>query len=105
MVDDVVAPSAIRNDREERFPSEALDGLRSTGYIGLTIPEEYGGGGADPLAYTLLIEELRRADANVRSIVSVHLGWLPARSPGGQPRAAGALAAFDGDRRVLGCFD
>jgi alkylation response protein AidB-like acyl-CoA dehydrogenase len=98
-VDDVVIPPAQENDRLERFPQEALDGLRQTGWIGLTIPEEYGGGGADPLSYALYIEELGRGDANVRSIVSVHLGlvagsvnrwgtaeqkqrWLPAMATG-----------------------
>ena len=72
-VDAVVVPDALRNDREERFPQEALDGLRETGFVGLTIPERYGGGGADPLTYCLFIEELGRGDANVRSIMSVHL--------------------------------
>jgi alkylation response protein AidB-like acyl-CoA dehydrogenase len=98
-VDAVVAPAAISNDREERFPQEALDGLVRDGWIGLTIPEEYGGGGADPLTYCLVIEELGRGDANVRSILSVHLGlvagaivkwgtddqrqrWLPAMATG-----------------------
>src|SRR5262245_607452 len=100
-VDGIVMPLAIRNDREERFPSEALDGLRSTGYVGLTIPEEYGGGGADPLAYTLLVEELGRGDANVRSIVSVHLGlvagsiarWGSRVPPEGARRCARLLRA------------
>jgi hypothetical protein len=104
-VDDVVAPSAIRNDREERFPSEALDGLRTTGYIGLTIPEEYGGGGADPLAYTLLIEELGRGDANVRSIVSVHLGLVAgsiARWGSREQRTRWLPSMATGE--VLGCF-
>jgi alkylation response protein AidB-like acyl-CoA dehydrogenase len=72
-VDAVVVPDALRNDREERFPQEALDGLRQTGFVGLTIPERYGGGAADPLTYCLFIEELGRGDANVRSIMSVHL--------------------------------
>jgi len=75
-VDDVVVPRAQENDRLERFPQEALDGLRQTGWIGLTIPVEYGGGGADPMSYGLLVEELGRGDANVRSIVSVHLGLV-----------------------------
>ncbi|MDQ6649205.1 MAG: acyl-CoA dehydrogenase family protein, partial [Actinomycetota bacterium] len=96
---------SLSNDREERFPQEALDGLRQTGFIGLTIPEEYGGGGADPLSYVLLIEELGRGDANVRSIVSVHLGLV-----------AGAIGRWGTDEQkqqwlprmaageVLGCF-
>ena len=75
-VDDVVVPRSLSNDREERFPQEALDGLKQTGFIGMSIPEEYGGGGADPISYLLLIEELGRGDANVRSIVSVHLGLV-----------------------------
>ena len=104
-VDEVVVPDALRNDREERFPQEALDGLRATGFVGMTIPERYGGGGADPLTYCLFIEELGRGDANVRSIMSVHLGlvagsidrwgsedqrehWLPRMATG----------------EVLGCF-
>ncbi|MDQ1698444.1 MAG: hypothetical protein QOG34_307, partial [Frankiaceae bacterium] len=57
-VDGVVAPAAIRNDREERFPQEGLDGLIRDGWIGLTIPPEYDGGGADPLTYCLVVEEL-----------------------------------------------
>ena len=104
-VDDVVAPPSLKNDREERFPQEALDGLRETGFIGLSVPEEFGGGGGDPMSYVLFIEELGRGDANVRSIVSVHLGlvagsierwgtqeqkeqWLPRMATG----------------EVLGCF-
>jgi alkylation response protein AidB-like acyl-CoA dehydrogenase len=98
-VAEVVTPDALRNDREERFPQEALDGLKETGFVGMTIPETYGGGGADALTYCLFIEELSRGDANVRSIMSVHLGlvagsierwgteeqkqqWLPAMATG-----------------------
>ncbi len=101
----VVTPDALRNDREERFPQEALDGLMQTGFVGMTIPEEYGGGGADPLTYCLFIEELSRGDANVRSIMSVHLGLV-----------AGSIARWGTEEQkqqwlppmatgeVLGCF-
>ena len=104
-VDDVVVPRAQENDRLERFPQEALDGLRATGWIGLTIAEEYGGGGADPLSYALYIEELGRGDANVRSIVSVHLGLVAgsvARWGTAEQRARWLPAMATGE--CLGCF-
>jgi alkylation response protein AidB-like acyl-CoA dehydrogenase len=104
-VEAVVVPPAIENDRLERFPSEALEGLRDLGLLGLTIPEEYGGGEADPFSYVLTIEELARGDANVRSILSVHLGLV-----------AGSVARWGTDEQkqrwlpvmasgeTLGCF-
>jgi alkylation response protein AidB-like acyl-CoA dehydrogenase len=104
-VDEVVVPDAQENDRHERFPQEALNGLRETGFIGLTIPEEYGGGGADALSYALLVEELGRGDANVRSIVSVHLGLVAGSvvrwgTAAQKERWLPGMATGD----VLGCF-
>ncbi len=104
-VEAVVVPRALENDRLERFPAEALAGLRETGFLGLTIPEEYGGGGADPLSYALVIEELGRGDANVRSIVSVHLALVAgsiARWGTDEQRAAWLPRMATGE--VLGCF-
>jgi alkylation response protein AidB-like acyl-CoA dehydrogenase len=75
-VDAEVAPRALELDREERFPLEAFEGMRKQGLLGLTIGDEYGGGAADPLSYVLVIEELGRGDANVRSLLSVHLGLV-----------------------------
>ena len=99
-VDEVVVPDALRNDREERFPQEALDGLRQTGFVGMSIDEAYGGGGADPLTYCLFIEELGRGDANVRSIMSVHLGLVAGSIAAVGDRGAEAgVAAADGHRR------
>jgi alkylation response protein AidB-like acyl-CoA dehydrogenase len=104
-VDAVVVPNALRNDREERFPQEALDGLRETGFVGMTINERWGGGGADPLTYCLFIEELSRGDANVRSIISVHLGLVAGSierwgSDAQQEQWLPRMATGD----VLGCF-
>ena len=104
-VDDVVVPRALQNDREERFPQEALDGLRETGFIGLTVPEEHGGGGADPLSYVLFVEELGRGDANVRSIVSVHLALVAGsieRWGTAEQKAQWLPQMATGE--VLGCF-
>src|SRR5688500_6263840 len=104
-VDAVVVPDAVRNDREERFPVEALAGLRATGFVGMSIPPEYGGGGADPLTYCLFIEELGRGDANVRSIMSVHLGLVAgsvARWGTEEQKQAWLPRLATGE--VLGCF-
>ncbi|MBK5307893.1 MAG: acyl-CoA dehydrogenase family protein [Frankiaceae bacterium] len=104
-VDDVVVPPSLQNDREERFPQEALDGLRETGFIGMTIPDEYGGGAADPLSYVLLIEELGRGDANVRSIVSVHLGLCAGSiDRWGTPEQKSQWLPRMATGEVLGCF-
>jgi alkylation response protein AidB-like acyl-CoA dehydrogenase len=104
-VDDVVVPPSLQNDREERFPQEALDGLRETGFIGMSIPEEYGGGAADPLSYVLLIEELGRGDANVRSIVSVHLGLCAGSiDRWGTPEQKQQWLPRMATGEVLGCF-
>jgi len=104
-VADVVIPPAIANDRAERFPVEALAGLRADGWLGLTIAEEYGGSAADPLSYALVIEELGRGDANVRSIVSVHLGLVAsaiARWGTAEQRRSWLPRMATGE--VLGCF-
>jgi alkylation response protein AidB-like acyl-CoA dehydrogenase len=50
--------------------------LGALGFLGLTIPEEYGGSGGDHLAYVLVTEELGRGDSSVRGIVSVSLGLV-----------------------------
>ncbi len=104
-VDDVVAPPALENDRKERFPQEALDGLKQTGFIGLSIPEEFGGGGGDPMSYVLYIEELGRGDANVRSIVSVHLGLVAGSiDRWGTPEQKEQWLPRMATGEVLGCF-
>src|SRR5918994_1253184 len=74
-----VAPQALEWDREARFPAEVLKKLSEAGFMGLCIPEEYGGGGRDFLSYVLLIEEISRADAGVGVTLAVHTsaGTLP----------------------------
>jgi short-chain 2-methylacyl-CoA dehydrogenase len=66
-------------DRESRFPYELVAELAELGLMGMTIPEEYGGGGADTLAYAIAVEELTRVDSSVAITVAAHhsLGTLP----------------------------
>jgi alkylation response protein AidB-like acyl-CoA dehydrogenase len=74
-----VAPVAEELDREKRFPYELVTELAELGVMGMTIPEEYGGGGADTVSYAIAIEELTRIDSSVAITVAAHhsLGTLP----------------------------
>src|SRR3954451_23298570 len=69
---DQVEPHAAAWDREHGFPRELLGKLAELGLLGVCIPEEYGGAGADFLSYILVLEELSRADAGVGVTVAVH---------------------------------
>ena len=74
-----VAPVAEELDRESRFPYDLVGELAELGLMGMTIPEEYGGAGADTISYALAIEELTRIDSSVAITVAAHhsLGTLP----------------------------
>ena len=67
-----IEPNAAAWDREHRFPTELYARLAELGLLGVCIPEEYGGAGADFLSYVLVLEELSRADAGVGVTVAVH---------------------------------
>ncbi|MEW2179941.1 acyl-CoA dehydrogenase family protein [Streptomyces sp. NPDC005406] len=71
-----VAPYAVEWDRAENVDKSIVRKLGSLGFLGLTVPEEYGGSGGDHLAYCLVTEELGRGDSSVRGIVSVSLGLV-----------------------------
>src|SRR5207344_1133040 len=67
-----IVPSAPSWDREHEFPRGLFTRLAELGLMGVCIPEEYGGAGADFLSYILVLEELSRADAGVGVTVAVH---------------------------------
>jgi butyryl-CoA dehydrogenase len=67
-----IEPHAAEWDRAHAFPRELLDKLAATGLLGVCVPEEHGGAGADFVSYILVLEELSRADAGVGVTVAVH---------------------------------
>ncbi|MFF2542107.1 acyl-CoA dehydrogenase family protein [Kitasatospora sp. NPDC058063] len=71
-----IVPYAAEWDRAESVDRAIVGKLAKVGFLGLTIPEEYGGSGGDHLAYCLVLEELGRGDSAVRGIVSVSLGLV-----------------------------
>jgi alkylation response protein AidB-like acyl-CoA dehydrogenase len=93
-----VAPVAAELDREHRFPYELVAELAELGLMGIPVPDEWGGGGADTLSYAIAVEELARVDSSVAVTLAAHtsLGTMPARrsrrSAGSptSPRAGGS---------------
>jgi alkylation response protein AidB-like acyl-CoA dehydrogenase len=67
-----IEPNAGVWDREHGFPSELIAKLAGLGLLGVCVPEEYGGAGADFLSYILVLEALSQADAGVGVTVAVH---------------------------------
>ncbi|GAA0322247.1 acyl-CoA dehydrogenase family protein [Streptomyces polychromogenes] len=71
-----ISPYAAEWDRAESVDRSIVKKLGDLGFLGLTVPEEYGGSGGDHLSYALVTEELGRGDSAVRGIVSVSLGLV-----------------------------
>jgi alkylation response protein AidB-like acyl-CoA dehydrogenase len=69
---DVLVPTASERDHTSAWPTEELKALAAQGFMGMTVPAEYGGSGAGFLGYCLAIEEFSGADAGVGTIVHVH---------------------------------
>jgi alkylation response protein AidB-like acyl-CoA dehydrogenase len=67
-----IAPHITQWDRAHTFPRSLYGKLNDVGLMGMLVPEEYGGVGADQVAYALAIEELARVDAGTAVTVSVH---------------------------------
>ena len=67
-----IEPYASDWDRAHAFPPELLGKLAEPGLLGVCVPEEHGGAGADFMSYILVLEELSRADAGVGVTVAVH---------------------------------
>lgn len=94
-----IAPRAAAWDRDGAYERNVLEKLGELGFLGMLVPEEYGGLGLDASTYLVALEELARADASVALAVSIHNGpvarllmahgstaqksrWLPALASG-----------------------
>jgi len=67
-----VKPLAIEVDETEIFPRETVTKMAKYGFLGIPVAKEYGGQGADPLAYVMCVEELSKVCATTGVIVSAH---------------------------------
>jgi len=67
-----LAKNAAERDEKEEFPSEAVKKLAELGFMGMMVPEKYGGAGLDTISYVLAMEEISRVDASCGVIMSVN---------------------------------
>ena len=69
-----IAPYAAEWDRTETIDRSIVGKLADLGFLAAALPEEHGGMGLEMVTYALVVEEIGRADSNVRGIVSVSNG-------------------------------
>ncbi len=67
-----IKPIAAEFDESGDFPLETIKKMGEMGFMGIEVPEEYGGAGMDTLAYVLALEEICKADASHGTIMSVN---------------------------------
>lgn len=70
--DGAVAPLAEKIDKEAYIPDNLRASLAESGFMGIYIPEEYGGAGMDYISYAIIVEELSRACASTGVLISAH---------------------------------
>ena len=67
-----VKPMAQEVDETEQFPLENVQKMGKLGFLGIPVPKEYGGQGADILSYIMCVEELSKVCATTGVVVSAH---------------------------------
>jgi alkylation response protein AidB-like acyl-CoA dehydrogenase len=76
--DSVIAPAADRHNREGKFPREIVKELGRMGFLGMLVPEAYGGSAAGNFALVLALEEVNRACASTGVTMSVQSSLVTA---------------------------
>ncbi|MBI3625606.1 MAG: acyl-CoA dehydrogenase [Candidatus Rokubacteria bacterium] len=100
-----VQPVAGRLDQEARFPHETVKRMGELGFLGIAVPEAYGGAGADPVAYVLALEEIAKVCASHAVIMSVNnsLYCDPVLKYGTEDQRRKFLTPFASGQKI-GCF-
>lgn len=72
-------PTAAAREKEKLFPKAIVRELGELGFMGMLVPEEWGGTGADHVAYAAALEEIAAGDGAVSTVMSVHnsVGCMP----------------------------
>jgi butyryl-CoA dehydrogenase len=100
-----VLPKAAELDETGRFPDELVRQMAELGFMGVAVPEEYGGAGMDNVCYAIAMEEISRACASTGVIMSVNnsLACDPILKFGSEDLKRKYLAPMAAGK-TLGCF-
>jgi len=100
-----IKPVASINDREHRFPEDIIHKLGELGFMGITVPEQYGGSGLDYLSYMLALEEICKGCASTGAIMSVNNSLVcgPINTFGAEDQKSLFLKDLASGNK-LGCF-
>lgn len=69
---DELLPGVIERDELEEFPHEAVKKMGELGFMGMMVPEEWGGAGLDAISYVLAMTEISKVDASAAVVMSVN---------------------------------
>ena len=81
-----IRPFSAKWDKEETFPRHVIEKLGELGFLGVSLPERWGGGGADTISQVIVVEGLSRYDASIGLTCAAHISL-----------ASGHIAAFASD--------
>lgn len=84
--DGVVAETVTELDRKHQFPMDEVKQCAEMGFLGICVPEEYGGSGLDHLSDVLVMEQIARHSSSLASIIDAHasLGSMPILKAGSE---------------------
>jgi glutaryl-CoA dehydrogenase len=102
---DKLMPRVLMANREERFDREIMQEMGALGFLGPTIPEQYGGAGVNHVAYGLIAREVERVDSGYRSAMSVQSSLVmhPIHAYGSEEQKQKYLPRL-ASGEMVGCF-
>jgi butyryl-CoA dehydrogenase len=100
-----LAPHSAEWDRASRFPAEAVAEMGELGFMGMLVPEEWGGAGVDHLAYAMAVEEIAAGDGSCSTVMAVHnsVGCMPVLKFGSQAQKKRFLRPM-ATGKTIACF-
>jgi len=100
-----LAPHAAEWDRASRFPAEAVAEMGELGFMGMLVPEEWGGAGVDNLAYVMAVEEIAAGDGSCSTVMAVHnsVGCMPVLKFGSEAQKKRFLRSM-ATGKTIACF-